>query len=351
MRWPLRRLVRVTVLIAGLAALAGGVIALRSRSEPVSPPRRRSPTAATDVALAARLQRRTLEAGSPPAEAVPPAPAGETGPLPSSLAGTDVDGWLGVDDNGHLVVTPGARWFFDYFLSATGEEPPEEIRARIVAEIDRRLPAPGAREAIGLLDRYLAYRERVRTLQASGAADDLQQRLAQLRDIRTETFGDANAAALFGEEERVQALDIQRREVLRDETLAPEERERRLAELEQQLPAAVRQARSESMTLVQLREDEEHLRDAGASPEDVHALREQRFGAAAADRLDALDRERAEWQQRLDDYHSARQAIDNAAALPPDARARAVEALLAERFTPEERRRVEALDGLRAEGE
>ena len=343
MQWPLRRFARVALVVASIGAVAGGAFVLRARTATEAPRRVRPPARVAVVAPVARPQLPPFDAERPR----PPASADASEPPPSSLEGTDVDGWLGVDDDGHLVVTPGARWFFDYFLSATGEESPEQIRARIVAEIDKRLPAPAAREAIDLLDRYLVYRDRVRALQASGVPEDVPARLAQLHDIRAETFGDANAAVLFGEEEQVQALDIQRRAVLSDAALSAEERERRLGEIEQQFPSAVRQARADSMTLIRLREDEQQLREAGASPEDLHALREQRFGAEAADRLAVLDRERAAWQQRLDDYRSARQAIEGTAGLTPDARARAVETLLAGRFAPEERLRVEALDTMR----
>src|SRR5689334_7743323 len=49
-------------------------------------------------------------------------------PLPRSLQDTQVDGGLAADANGHLIVAPGVRALFDYFLSATGEESPQIIR-------------------------------------------------------------------------------------------------------------------------------------------------------------------------------------------------------------------------------
>ena len=69
---------------------------------------------------------------------------------------------LVVDASGRFVATPDARRLFDYFLATAGEEPVADIRARIVAVIDRRLSGDAARDATALLDRYLAYRERAR---------------------------------------------------------------------------------------------------------------------------------------------------------------------------------------------
>lgn len=278
----------------------------------------------------------------PPAELEAAAVEHAEAPLPASLRETETDGWLGVDDDGHLVVTPGARWFFDYFLSATGEESPEDLRARIVGEIERRLPPTGAREAVALLDRYLSYRERVRSAQDTGSADDLGDRLAELHRTRVDTFGASDAAILFGEEEQVQSADLRRRAVMSDTTLTPDERERQLHAIEQQLPPAVRAARADTFAPLHLMQDEQALRAAGGSADDVHALRAQRFGAEAAERLAALDREQAAWQQRVEAYHLARRRIDADTTLSDSARAQALDALVTQRFTPQERLRIEA---------
>src|SRR5207253_1639564 len=185
-----------------------------------------------------------------------------------SLAGTVADGELAVDESGRLVVTRETRRFFDYLLAGGGEEGVGRARARLVAEVRKRLPVSAVPEAIGLLDRYLAYRRRAR---------------------------------------------------LAEQALAP----------------------------LRLMQDEERLRASGASPAEIRALRERSFGAEAADRLEDLDRQRAAWQRRLDDYREARDAIARSDSLDAGARDRAIETLRAERFTPEERLRVVALDRIR----
>jgi len=72
-------------------------------------------------------------------------------------------------------------------------------------------------------------------------------------------------------------------------------------------------------------------------PKKIRALREQQFGA--------------EWQQRLDAYRSARRAIETNSSLSAAARAHAVETLLGERFTPQERLRVDALEAIQQESD
>lgn len=263
------------------------------------------------------------------------------GPLPQSLEDTAIDGWLGVDDGGQLVITPGARWFFEYFLSATGEESSAQVRARIIAALRERLPPAAMSDAIALLDRYLAYRERTRELVESGsAAEPLPTRLDQLHALRVELFGENDAAALFGEEETVQRLDLERKEVMADASLTPDERARQLADLDQRLPESVRASRAQSLEVLQATQEEAALREAGGSADEIHALRAQRFGAEAADRLAALDAERAEWDQRVAAYRAARAGIEADARLSPDQRAHAIDRLVADSFSPQERLRV-----------
>ncbi len=338
---------RFAAVAAATIAVIGGLWLLQRHDEAPPPDALRAPSSARKTTVSppgAALFEVARPQVASSARGAKPLP-----PLPRSLQDTDVDGWLGVDDQGHLVVTPGVRRFFDYFLSATGEESPATIRARIVAEIEKRLPPAGAREAIALLDHYLAYRDRVRELeQSSNGPEDLHKRLDEVHRIREQSFGAADATAMFGEEETVQRLDIERRQVLADDALSPTERQQQLDALEQELPADVKEARDQATGPLRLAREEKELRAAGAGAAEVRALREQEFGAAAADRLQALDQERSQWQQRMADYRAARDTIENDPALSPEARTQAIAALRSRSFNPQEQIRVEALERMEA---
>jgi lipase chaperone LimK len=258
--------------------------------------------------------------------------------------GTSVAGDLRLDAAGRFAPGPEALLLFDYFLAATGEEPAERIRARILAEIRRRLPAEAAREAEALLERYLAYRDAARERFAGDASlGDVERRFQRVRELRREIFGAGLAAALFGDEERVLAVDIERQRVVQRADLDPAERDRLLAALEEQLPEAERAARREARAALDLREAEAALRAAGAGPAEIEAERERRFGPEAAERLAALDRRRAEWDGRVAAYRAARDALraEGRDAADYDA---ALEALRDAHFAGPERVRIEALD-------
>jgi len=268
--------------------------------------------------------------------------------LPDSLRGTDVDGGLAVDAVGRFVPTPDALALFDYFFAARGEEPDAEIVGRIQREIRARLPASAVPDALALLDAYLVYRERARALAALPDAADLDERLAHLHALRVEIFGAALAETLFGDDEARVRAALERRRILADPGLDDAERVRQLEAVEASLPEAERAARAEAEAPLALWYEEARLRAAGGNAADVHALRAQRFGPEAAARLAALDAERAAWTARVDDYRAARAALLADAALAPDAKAAALAALVAERFTPPERLRVEALERIAA---
>lgn len=270
---------------------------------------------------------------------------------PRSLRGTRTDGGLAVDADGRFTPTIDARRLFDYFLSASGERSAEALRARIVAEIERRLSPAAAADATALLDRYLAYRERVRTLADGGG--DLDARFATLVALRREMLGAQAADAFFADEEADARRLLEVRRITADDTLPPEERVRRVEaiydQVEADLPPDVRQAHATSRLADTLRAAESEIRSRGGDDAEVRALRERLAGPEAADRLADLDARRAAWQTRVDAFRGARERIQADASLAPSARAAAVERLLADSFTPPERLRVEALDRIAAE--
>jgi lipase chaperone LimK len=279
----------------------------------------------------------------PPAPS-PPALDISSLPMPRSLQGTEVDGGVAIDRDGHLIVASSVRQLFDYFLTATGEESQQTIRLRIVAELEKRLPRRAVQEAVALLDRYLQYRERARGLWSDDKSDDLDTRLQQIRALRRDVFGEADAQALFGDEEERDIIAVEQYHAASDPSLSREERDEVLEQFERNLPDEVRLARDEATKPQRLMREEAELRATGGDPLEVRALREQYFGRNGADRLELLDVEEAEWNRRMNDYRSARQAIDGNPSFTEDQRQAAIGQLRAQRCSTQEQVRVDALD-------
>jgi len=322
---PMLRAMRPLLAIALLAGAIGAAILLRSH-DPTSPPAVGAPARSAPT--------------PPPREADADAPA-------PSLRDTEVDGALVVDASGRFVPNREAIRFFDYYLSATGEETAAQIRARIEAEIARRLPPDAARAARDLLDRYLGFRaEGARVLDDDrvAASADLERRLQWVRELRRKHFGAELAETLFGEDERAVEIAIEQRRVAADPSLTPEERTARIAALEASMPESARKAREAALLPARLAEQERALRDAGGTDAEIRALREDAVGVEAADRLAALDARRAEWERRLGAYRRERDAITADASLDPAARDAALETLRARDFDARERLRVRTID-------
>ncbi|HEY2774010.1 MAG TPA: lipase secretion chaperone [Candidatus Binatia bacterium] len=265
-----------------------------------------------------------------------------------SLAGTEVAGGLLVDASGNFVPGPEAVELFEYFLSTIGEKPVEQILADIRNEIRRRLQAPAVDQALAFLDRYMLYRDRGVALGLSDpGSDDLRARFESLRALRREIFGPELSDRLFGDAEAEAEVAIEQQEVAKDPDLSDEEKKAKIDKLYENLPPAARQAYEQSKAVETLEEDEAKIRASGGGDEDIRTLRVERFGEDGADRLETLDKERAQWNSRFDDYRSARDGILADASLSDAQKQAAIDRLQQQRFNDNERIRVKALDELR----
>ncbi|MES1940085.1 lipase chaperone [Salinisphaera sp. T5B8] len=91
------------------------------------------------------------------------------------------------------------------------------------------------------------------------------------------------------------------------------------------------------------------MREQGASDAEIRERREALLGPQAAQRLEQIDAQRAQWQQRVADYSAERARILANDGLAPDDRERAIEALRQARFNDAERRRIQSLEHIQAE--
>lgn len=274
--------------------------------------------------------------------------------LPKSLQGSEVNGDARADAAGRLVVDRGLRELFDYFLSLLGEESLEVIRGRLQAWLSGRLPASARAQALDLLARYIAYQK------ARGAADpgrtaasdaalslaSFDQRQQRLAALRARHFTPDEVQAFFGEEimhdRHVQA----RWTLMSDAALPPVEKARRLDALKAGMPEGWRAAESVAERHRDLTELSEDWRRRQGDPVELRQIRERLVGAEAADRLEGLDRQRADWAQRLATWRVQSARIRDDAQLSEPQRAQALNSLRQQSFNDREWLRVEAMGSL-----
>ncbi|POZ62932.1 lipase secretion chaperone [Chromobacterium alticapitis] len=262
-------------------------------------------------------------------------------PVPAaSLRGTQPDGAVQAE-SGQLRVDQELRRLFDYYLATQGERALPQIRAELQRYLQGRLGLKPLAQAMSLFDRYVAYRQSLAGM-AVAASADLATRLSRARAARLQYFSEAEVAGLFGEEDRYDAFTAKRLAILADPSLSAAEKQRRVAELERQLPPELRAAREEPVQHLALAQAEEALRQRGGGEQELYQLRASMVGQAAADRLSELDRQEAAWRLRVDGFNRERAAIQANAGLTEAQRQQAVAQLQAQRFTPQEALRLAA---------
>lgn len=269
---------------------------------------------------------------------------GAMGAYPASLDGTQVDGHVAVDANGHLIVDLGLRQIFDYFLATIGEETLEQIRARIAFYLQQQLPADAALQAWDILTQYLAYKDALADLSGhDGSYEGMRDSLQRQRELRDSLLSPALSTAFFQEEDTYADFALEHIENLRNPELSAAEKQAQTQALLETLPAPTRELIQATGAPLGVEQQVQVLREQGGSDSDIWQFREQQFGAAAADRLAALDAQRLQWEQRYEQYRQQRAVIENSGLAEQDIQ-QEIERLRAEQFADSERKRVAALD-------
>lgn len=272
-------------------------------------------------------------------------------PLPASFSGTQVDGVFRVDAAGQLVVSEDIRRIFDYFLAAVGEEPLRTSIERLQAYIAGQLQAPARDQALTLLAQYLDYKREVQQLERDlpqlADLDALRQREAAVQALRARIFAGEVHQAFFAREEAYNDFTLQRLAIQQDRRLDSAGKAVAVDRLREGLPQEL-QASVLPQLQNQLREQTAKLQAEGAKPAQVRQLRQQLVGAAATERLEALDRKRQAWRQRLERYRAAKAEIDANPGLSASDKAVAAAQLAEEHFDQRERLRLDAAEQLAA---
>ena len=273
--------------------------------------------------------------------------------LPASLRGTEVSGELEEDAQGNLKLTRGVRNVFDYFLSATGEEPAAQQRARVAAFAARHVGPRAAAQAVALFDRYVAYKDdldaRMRDTRPV-TLDDMRARVDSLRAARSRHFDPAVVKAFFGDEDTYDSYSLGRFAILKDPALSPQEKARRVAALRAGLPESMRGEQDIVEVVETLGSLTEDLKKRSGTASDLRQLRETLVGAEAAERLETLDRQTEAWNHRVADYLQQRTRILGDTTLADSTRTERVDALRSEAFSATERLRIETIERIQDSG-
>lgn len=300
-----------------------------------------APTPAPAPAVTAQDSRISAPPSLPPPSA--PARLTPAAQEPTSLRGTEVDGELLVDARGNLVLTSQVRHLFDYFLSLIGEESGLQARQRIRDHLTAQLDEPARGQALELLETYLDYQYQLVDLEARFAVaerlEDLLAREQAVQQLRARLFSREAHEAFFAGEEIYNNFTLERLTIQQDPSLSDREKGLAIEALRENLPEEMQQLLVPQIHN-DLREQTLALRAAGADEGRIRQLRMGMLGPEATERLEELDRSRAEWRERVAAFQQERERILSQPGLADSDRRAAVNALLEEQFTANERLRL-----------
>lgn len=230
---------------------------------------------------------------------------------PNSLQDVPSPSPLGLDQNGHLIVDMRVRNLFEHYLSAIGEEDLDSIILRIKYDLSSQLDKNSLDEALEVMTGYLQYRNYLGVLKNDFAADnsDRQYDLDAVRntklaarDARISFLSEAAIEGMFAQDDEYDDYMMARARVMADSALSPEEKVQQVAEITSLAPAWIAESYAPSQRFDSVRSQTKLLVDSGAGESEVYALRDQVYGAEAAERLSTLDARRADWQNKVDAY-------------------------------------------------
>lgn len=305
-----------------------------------------TPTPSPSAPTSTPLQAGSEQPATTPLNLTRPATRSTDQHLPASLRDTEIDGQLEVDAQGNLVITDQLRHLFDYFFSTVGEQSFEQASSAIRDYLASQLREPALAQALDLLDRYIDYKtelvELERRFPMVTELDGLRAREDAVQRLRASLFNAQEHAAFFASEEVYNQFTLERLAILHDPSLDPQDKAERIERLREGLPDELQQLLVPQLHLT-LRQQTQQLLDQGAEPEQLRQLRLNLVGPQATERLEALDRQRSEWDQRLSGFNRERQAIISQPGLADSDKQAAIEALLHEQFSEHERLRVSSL--------
>lgn len=255
--------------------------------------------------------------------------ASAKGEVISSWVDVDADGTIQFDEKGRLRVDRNLRRRFDFILTGLGEVPPDRLRAEFGRQLEAAYTPEQVAQILSEFDRYVDYLRSADALMSS-TAPDLRSRFEAVTALQRDFLGPERSEAWFGEDNAYleRTLDVMEGRIEGgDEAQDPY--------------AAELQAATAHHMAVEMADQYERL---GIEPAQRHVEREALYGTEAADRLAALDAERAAWETRVRAYAQERARLEAMLGLGEAERQAALGAWIDGEFSEAEQRRLIALE-------
>ncbi|MFN1531986.1 lipase secretion chaperone [Vibrio jasicida] len=228
--------------------------------------------------------------------------------------------------------------FFEYSLSSLGEQSLAEIKANVEAGESQSNSLDINAE---LFETYLAYKEALSKLEPfegnSLSLMELKQLNNAILSMQSEFFTDEQIAQLFDEENRLRQLAIDKL-AIRETQLDADSQQQMLEENLASQPDYIQQSERNNALVIELNQTSE------MTAQEKYLARIDLVGEEGAERLQALDEQRASFNASLNEYLEKREEIINNDFLGEEEKKTEIAGLREQSFEQNQWRRVEALE-------
>lgn len=236
--------------------------------------------------------------------------------LSKSLDGTQIDCPIKVDKDGKLILSKGIRDCFDYFFSTLGEKSEPQLVNDINQYLTTTLPESAATYAKQLLQKYISYKKGLFEFQKNSKIKVQDQKsyenmLQSIAAIQKKYFTAPEIQAFFGMEMAFNLYDLEKMKINTNNQLSASEKAEKIAGLIDELPDELAEGIRTTEQFSTLQSLTQEIKDRGGSKAEIRSMREKLLGVEAADRLDKVDADDANWQTKVDNYLNQRDKIIN----------------------------------------
>jgi lipase chaperone LimK len=236
--------------------------------------------------------------------------------------GSKPDGAIHLDDNGDVIIDKDLKRLFDYYLSAIGDLPLDQMRKYLLQLVGQELNANQLQQLLGYFDKYHNYLTKADKFSHSiGDNLSLQKKMKLFSEFRLNSLGIDMAKAFFADEQNY--INFVMTEKVKDELVGQKQ---------DWLEAENDATEFQDVVL----ENREFNKAENINSSEVDQYRVGKYGQEAADRLGQLDEQRAQWNTIVNEYFMQRKQVENQQSTF------SLEQINSN-YTPQEIRRLEAL--------
>lgn len=302
----------------------------------------------TETAQRAEVQNHLLTSSMP-------APTDQSRAFVSrSQQDTEVNCQLRLDNANRLIVNEQTRNCFEYFITQYGEKDLKQIKHDFKTYIQQNYKQPALGQIIDLWNRYINYREKLGDLQPPNIEKEdpqyYQSIFANMKNLRKQLFSDYEIEGLFGTEDTYHEYTLNRMTVLADKSLTEAQKAQKLKDLFNQLPEDWKANLEQLNKLEDLRKLTADIKARGGSAQDIHQMRMNLVSPEATQRLEALDEQRNDWKDKVNQYLGERDNIMKS-NMSDEAKQQAVQKLRTQHFNkPQQQLRVRTFETIHDQG-